>query len=195
MINRRIAMSAMSILTALSLTGATAFAAFTSQATSTGNTFSSGNADLQIASDTGSGPGVFGTTLADAFNVTGIMPGYDEVHRFWLKNASTATIDLASLADVSAYTAPDPEDLALADNLLVSWRCDLSNGNDLADETYSAEFSVKDWFDGGNASLGTITHNDEMICEMRTRVLASVDDTVASGVVDFDVVYDATQTP
>ncbi|MEN9406935.1 MAG: hypothetical protein RLZZ455_151 [Candidatus Parcubacteria bacterium] len=195
MINRKIAMSAMSILTALSLTGATAFAAFTSQATSTGNTFSSGNANLQIAIDNTGVAGTFAATLTDAFNVTGVTPGYDAVHRFWLKNASLSAISLDMITDISGYVAPDPEDVALADNLLVSWRCDLNNNNSLGDETYTSEFSVKTWFDGGNTPLGSIAQGDEMYCEMRTRLLSSADSSVANGSVDFDVKYDATQTP
>lgn len=194
MINRRIAISAMSIVGALAIMGGATFAFFTDTAQSTGNTFSSGNADLQIAPDNNGAPGTFTQNLSDAFNVANIMPGYDESHLFWLKNASASNISLDLLTDVSNYSAPNNPDLALADNLLVSWRCDTNQNNSL-DEAYTAEFSVKQWFDGGNAALGTITHNDEMFCEMRTRVLSSVDSSVANGTVDFDVKFDGTQLP
>ncbi len=192
MINKKIAMSAMSIVTAVALTGGTAFALFTDTASSTGNTFSSGNADLQIAQDNAGSPGAFGANLVDAFNVTNITPGYEQSHLFWLKNASTSTISLDMITDVSNYVAPNSQDLALADSLLVSWRCDTNQNNSL-DEAYTAEFSVKAWFDGGNAPLGNITQNDEMFCEMRTRVLSTVDSTIANGSVDFDVKFDGTQ--
>ena len=187
-------MSALSIVSAMTLMGGATFAFFTDTASSTGNTFTSGNADLQIAPDASGAPGTFVQNLNDAFNVSEIVPGYDQTHLFWLKNASASNIGLDMTADISSYTASDPEDVALADNLLISWKCDTNQNNSL-DESFGSEFSVKAWFEGGNSALGNITHNDEMFCAMRTRLPSNVDSTVANGSVDFDVRFDATQTP
>lgn len=187
-------MSAMSIVTAMALMGGATFAFFTDSASSTGNTFTSGNANLQIAPDNNGSAGTFTDTLSDAFNVSNIAPGYDQSHLFWLKNASTSLINLDMIADISNYTAPNTQSIALADNLLVKWRCDTNQNNSL-DEAYSSEFSVKAWFDGGSAPIGVITPGDEMFCEMHTRVLSTADSSIANGNVDFDVKFDATQTP
>jgi predicted ribosomally synthesized peptide with SipW-like signal peptide len=51
MLNKRIMMSAFSIVTALTLAGGATFAFFTSTANSTGNTFTSGTLDLQVRDD------------------------------------------------------------------------------------------------------------------------------------------------
>src|SRR5690606_3099547 len=48
MINKKIAMSAFSIVTALSLVGGATYAFFTAQAVSTNNTFTTGNVEISI---------------------------------------------------------------------------------------------------------------------------------------------------
>jgi len=193
MINKRIFLSFLSIVFAFAGVAGATYAVFSDQATSTGNTFSTGNADLQIAEDTGSGPETYLDDLTDVFNAAGLFPGYDEVFRFWLNNNSGAAIDLDLTADVTSLDAVELEDQALADNLLLSWRCDLGGEGDLSDETYTSEFSVQAWFDGGNASLGTLEDGTDMICEMRARILDTVGDEIAGATVDFDVVYDGEQ--
>lgn len=181
----------MSILVALALAGGAAFAVFTDQASSVNNTFSSGNADLAIATDTGSGPGTFSASITGAtFN--NIFPGFQDRFLFWLKNQSTSTIDLDILADVSAI-GPNPGELR--DTLLVSWTCDTDGNGGIADNTPSPEFSPDDWFNGGNTGLGILTPNEQMVCAMNVRVPGTATNTIANETVVFDTVYDATQTP
>jgi predicted ribosomally synthesized peptide with SipW-like signal peptide len=78
MINQKIAMSAISILSALALTGGASLAAFTDQATSTGNSFITGNAHLQISNDSvsalGGTPTGFGDSIAGP-SFSGMFPG------------------------------------------------------------------------------------------------------------------------
>ena len=81
-INRKIMMSGLSIVSALTLLGGTAFAAFTSTATATGNTFSTGAADLRISTNNVT----YTPTVVNPFNKTGLTPGYDHTFTFYLKN-------------------------------------------------------------------------------------------------------------
>lgn len=191
MINRRIAISGISILAALALAGGAAFAVFTDQASSVGNTFTSGNANLSIAPHTVSGPGTFASSIPGAtFN--NIAPGFQDRFLFWLKNESASTINLDILADVSAVGGGAGE---LRDTMLVSWTCDTDGNGGLADNTPSPAFSPDDWFNGGNTGLGILTPGEQMICSMNFDVPSSATNTIADETVVFDTVYDATQTP
>jgi len=189
--NKKIALSAMSILASLALLGGATFALFTDTATSEDNTFVSGNADLQIALDVES-PGIFGESIAGP-NFTGIFPGESRDFDFWLKNNSASKIDLDVTADVSSITPAGDGDQTIDNVLLVKWTCDLDGDGDLSDETPTAEFSPRDWFNGGNAALGSLTPAEEMLCRMTGRLPSDADSTVADQTVVFDVEYDATQ--
>lgn len=189
--NKKIAVSAGSILASLTLLGGIAFAVFSDQATATANTFSSGNADLTIAPDTGSGPGTFASSISGA-SFSDIAPGFSDRFLFWLKNESTSDVDLDLTADVSSV-APPSSDLGGA--LLISWTCDTDGNGGLADNTPSSEFSPQDWEAGGNASIGTLTPGEQMICAMNARVPGTATDDISGETVSFDALYDATQTP
>lgn len=69
--NRKIALSGLSIVAALTLMGVATFAAFTSTATATGTTFSTTTPVLQVSTDSGV---TFGTSKAGP-SVTGLVPG------------------------------------------------------------------------------------------------------------------------
>ncbi|OGH14012.1 MAG: hypothetical protein A2687_06115 [Candidatus Levybacteria bacterium RIFCSPHIGHO2_01_FULL_38_26] len=193
--NKKIALSAMSILTSLALLGGATFALFTDTATSEDNTFASGNADLQISlDDPDSSPVEFLDSIPGP-NFTGIFPGESRDFDFWLKNNSSSVIDLDLTADVSSIT-PDPDGDQTIDNiLLLSWTCDINGNGSLGDETPTAEFSPRDWLNGGNAALGSLIPAEEMFCRMTGRLPSTADSTVANQTVVFDVVYDATQAP
>ena len=63
MINRRIAMGVVSIMSAFAITGGATFALFDDSVTQTNNTFAVGDANLQIAPDVTGNPGAFGETI------------------------------------------------------------------------------------------------------------------------------------
>lgn len=187
-------MSAISMFSALAVMGGATFAVFDDTSTATNNTFATGNANLQIATDTGSGPGTFVESIAGP-NFSGIYPGQTKTFEFWLKNSSTAQIDLNLDADVSAIS-PDPDGDQLIDNtLLVSWVCDTDGDLSLGNNTPSSEFSPRDWFNGGSANLGSLTPGEQMICRMVGRLPSSADNSVANQTVIFNVEYGATQAP
>lgn len=191
--NKKIALSAMSILTSLALLGGATFALFTDAATSEDNTFASGNASLLIAEDVpNNSPGPFDESISGP-NFDGLFPGDSRDFDFWLKNDSSSDIDLDLTADVSSIT-PEPDENQTIDNvLLVSWVCDLDGDLDLSDETPTAEFSPRDWFNGGSADLGTLTPDEQMLCRMTGRLPESADDTVVDQSVIFNVEYDGIQ--
>jgi predicted ribosomally synthesized peptide with SipW-like signal peptide len=77
MINKKIAISSLSILAALSLMGGATFAAFSSSATSANNTFSAGTVALLLSDSVVNG-GTAETdqaTVQSSFGASGLMPG------------------------------------------------------------------------------------------------------------------------
>lgn len=191
-INPRIALSIATIgASAALLVGATV-AVFTDSVTQDSNTFAVGNGNLQIAPDTVSGPGVFVESI-DGPSFNGMFPGQTKTFDFWLKNSSDAAIDLDLVADVTAITDPIDENDAIDNVLLVSWLCDQNGNGILGDETPTSEFSPRDWFNGGNASLGSLIPNEQMFCQMTGRIPSSADDSISGETVIFDVEYGATQ--
>lgn len=204
-INKRLVTSSLTIVASGALLVGATFALFTDQAQSIDNSFSTGNADLQIANDSAGAPLLAYTDSISGVSASGLAPGSTLTKLFWLKNSSTATgISLSVTADLTDLTG-NTEVGGLADKLLVKWRCD-TNGNGLSDNSYTAEFSVRSWVDGGNASLGTIGPNaspsnaggafsdgDEFYCEMAARVDSEAGNEIATKTIGFDGIYDATQ--
>lgn len=190
--NKKIAMSLMSIVGALAIVGSATYALFDDSATATNNTFATGDANLEIALDTVSGPGTFGDSIVGP-NFAEMIPGDSEVFSFWLRNNGSVGINLDITGDVSSIVGADP-DQELDNALLVSWTCDTTGDNSLGDETPTSEFSPRDWFNGGNASLLlNIPSGTQRFCQMTGKLPITVDNTVAGETVVFDVLYDATQ--
>lgn len=186
-------MSALSIVSALTIMGGATYAAFSGSATATNNTFATGNADLQIALDTGNNTEVFGSNIAGP-TFTGILPGQTKTFNFWLKNNSTTPIGLDVTADVSGIDPADDNSQVIDNTLLVSWTCDTNGNNSLGDETPTPEFSPRDWLNGGNASLFlNLGSGVQRFCQMTGRLPSSADNTVAGQSVAFDVKYDGSQ--
>jgi predicted ribosomally synthesized peptide with SipW-like signal peptide len=191
-INRKIVTSALSIGTAGALLVGATFALFTDQAQSTGNSFTSGNADLQIGLDTGDENTVVFQNSVDAPDYSNIAPGFTGNTDFWLKNNSSSAISLDVVADLAN---PSGESTELADNLLISWNCDTDDDGSLSNNTPTSEFSMNQWLAGGNASLGTIAQGNAIFCRMIARVPSTATNDIAGDSVSFDVLYDATQSP
>lgn len=129
--NRKIVISALSALTALGMMGAATFAYFNDTNTSTGNTFSSGTLDLQLANGVSS----FTQNVTASFGGTDMSPGVCLAPAtLWIKNIGpvignhvdfTATNTLTSFAaflKLNTLTF-DGLDVSLAD----------SNGNTIRD--------------------------------------------------------------
>lgn len=177
---------------ALLIMGGATFAAFSDSVTATGNTFAVGDAELQIALDTGSGPGVYGDTI-DAPNFSGMFPGQVKEYTFWLKNESSAAINLDLVADVTSVSDPVDANDMIDNVLLVSWVCDTDGNLGLGDNTPTAEFSPRDWLDGGNTGIGSLAPGAQMICRMFGRIPDSAGNDIAGETVEFSVEYGATQ--
>jgi predicted ribosomally synthesized peptide with SipW-like signal peptide len=189
--NKKIAISTISILSALTIMGGATFALFDDTVTATNNTFAVGNADLQISPDSGGTATGFADTITGP-SFTGMFPGQTKTFEFWLKNNSQAAIDLDLKADIeNIVNATDVTD-EIDNTLLVSWVCDTS-GNGGLEETPTAEFSPRAWQDGGDAGLGTLAPGEQMICRMFGKLPSSATNDVAGETVSFDVRYGAAQ--
>lgn len=189
MMTTRIGLSLLSIVMALTLMAGATYAFFSDQATTTGNTFSTGNASLEIATHTGSGPGGYGASIeGPTFN--NLFPGFSDRSLFWLRNSSTSDVDMDLTADVAATV---PASGPLGDTLLIKWRCDVDGNGGIADNTFSPEFTPIDWEAGGNAALGSLEQNEQMICEMSFRIPATATNDVAGKTVTFNGIYDGVQ--
>ena len=192
--NKKIAMSGLSIFAALAVMGGATFAAFTDTATATNNTFASGNADLLIAVDGGLGEPnleVFAPSIAGA-DFDNVFPGFNQNFMFWLKNTSDSNIELNITADLLNLVQTGTD---LDDALLIKWVCDLNNDTVLDQNTEaSSEFSVRQWVDGGFATLGSLAQNEAMKCGMYSRVPTTATNDIAGESISFDVTYDATQS-
>ncbi len=187
MINRRIIISSLSVITALSLmTGAT-FAFFTDTASSQGNSFTSGNADLQLAQDNAGTAGTFGNNTTGPV-LTNLFPGFTGKFAFWVRNNSTANVPLAIKADLSGTPVGE-----LADNLYISWTCDVDGNNSLVGETPTTEFTVNQWISGGDTALITLNQNVQRYCEMNARIPDTAGNDIQGDSAVFNADYNATQ--
>lgn len=174
--NSKIAMSTLSIVTSLALMGGTAFAAFVSTATATGNTFSTGNADLQISTNAVD----YGPSISNFFSGTDIFPGDSRTYTFYLKNNSADNLTL----NIDASFTDGSGDTTLQDALITDFACD--NGAD------PAAFSVTSML-GGSVDLGNLNSGAAMTCTLTVSLPASADDSVAGQTIGFNALFNATQ--
>lgn len=131
--NRKIALSGLSIVTALVMMGGAAFAAFSTTATLTGNTFSTTNPLLNVSTD-----GVNYAQTKPGFTETGITPGATGVvHLFNLQNADSDANATMALTGQINYTSGDS---SLESTYLVRITC--SNGTDTGYIVMSAWIST-----------------------------------------------------
>jgi predicted ribosomally synthesized peptide with SipW-like signal peptide len=190
--NKRIAMSAMSIFGALAIMGGATYAAFSDSASVTGNTFASGVAGLQVAPDVSGAPGGFLDSITGpTFN--DVIPGQTKTYFFWLKNGSTSTLNLNLAADVTAISAAADIDQEMDNSLLISWTCDTDNNNSLDNNSATTGESPRAFLDGGTASIGTIASGDEMFCKMTGTLPLDAPAGAAGETMSFDVVYGGVQ--
>jgi hypothetical protein len=199
----RLVVSGLVIFAVLAAVAGVSGALFTSApAIATDNTFTTGSADLQIASDVSNAPGTYGSSIPGA-DVSGLLPGDEETFTFWLKNNSAGDLELdlaAALTNISAATGTD-----LESNLTVNITCDNSSANrdggtgaqNITD--WAAETSAVSLNDGHHALSGRLgasnatngSGTDESKCTM-TATLASAS-TAAAQTVSFDAEFTGTQ--
>jgi predicted ribosomally synthesized peptide with SipW-like signal peptide len=206
MINKKIAMSLISIVTALSLAGGATYAFFSDQATSQENTFTTGNADLLIANDVSGAPVGYANDIAGV-TVTGMAPGTSNITNFWLKNHSTTDDGFSLTADLTDIDTT--LGAALFGEILVTIQCDAdNNGIGIGTDTVVGPKLLSAWGSDAPVSLGTRGANqgnsnalngnsdqDELACRMTTTVDSDADNNVAGQTVSFDGTFDATQVP
>lgn len=201
--NTRIAFSAISILAALTITAGATFAVFTDVATSQDNTFSTGNADLQLADD--NGLGAAGTYANDITGATfsNMAPGQTVTKQFWIKN--NGTVNLATTVDLEGESLGSAQDLKTA--LTIKFKCD-TNDNGLTDDPGTTAKTVNQWLTDTPESLDTILAStgaqnassstsdaDELVCQMIGTVSGSAGNEIAGETLSFDARFDGTQTP
>lgn len=115
MLNRKILVSGISILSALALMGGTAFALFTSAASNNRNTFGSGTLVLNINSVPGGGS-------TPKFTIANAAPGFFQDQELDLSN--TGTVNASSVKITSIAVGGDT---ILADNLTLTIAVDNNN--------------------------------------------------------------------
>lgn len=121
--NKKIAMSTLSIFAALTIMGGATYAAFTSTDTNDGNTFASGELTLDVQ--------VGGNSVTPAFAVTNAAPGQSFTQVINLINTGTLGSTSTVLQDI-VFTIPSATVPDLADKLdLEIW--DDVNGDGLLD--------------------------------------------------------------
>lgn len=108
---RRIYLSVLLISIVLALVSGATYALFSDQAVSGPNVFATGNADLQISIDTDK-DGVRSEWANEAHpwdqymqnNWRNLYPGWEDTYHIWLKNNSSAPIDLKVVPTVGKIT-------------------------------------------------------------------------------------------
>ena len=148
------------------LLGGGAYALFSSQATLENVSFASGNATLQIWDDDS-----YEATWNSTIDLANMYPGYvSPVQEMWLKNASTAPINLGVVMALTTGGSgwgtllKDVIEMRVADSLdntVVGWK------------------SLNDWFTNP-ASLGSITPDSETLYNLYFRMSDTADNTAAN---------------
>lgn len=194
------------IVLAVGLTGAT-FALFSDTASFSGNTFTTGTADLLISSDDNvapDGPDGYEPSITGV-DIGSIFPGFSTDKVFWLKNDSNADISMVTTATLLNLGGTNKGDLPT--NLLIKFTCDTdSNGLGVGD-TSTPEKTVSAWIADPVVNLGKIGINigpgnagstsdpDELLCKMTASLPSSADNSLADKEVKFDVEFVGTQAP
>ena len=101
MINKKIAMSALSIVTALSLMGGATYAFFSDSGTSSNNVFASGTLDLQLSNDNVT----YSNSVTGSFGQTNMIPGGTPVSGdLFLKNTGSVNSSDIDITFSNAHT-------------------------------------------------------------------------------------------
>lgn len=172
--NRRIAMSALSIIAALTLMGGSAFAAFTATASATDTTFSTTNPALLVKVN----DGTEGSSVAGPI-VTGLVPGVPGAGQAFVLH-NTDTDPSADLSTSLKLTVKPANTLPGAD-LTITVNC---GAGDITD-TYSG------WITTGHG-IGTVVHGGTLTCTMTPTLNSGVGNSDAGKSAVFDAVFTGT---
>jgi hypothetical protein len=175
--NRKIAISGFSVLTALTLLTTSAFAAFTTQANASGSTFSTGTDNLLVSTDPVTG---FSGLITSPFTATKVTPGFNKVYTFYLKNDDASSTDDLN---VSATFAGGTADVVLDAVLSTQFSC-----TDGAIVTNAPAFNVTS-MRGGQVNLGKILNGHTATCKLTVSLPLSADNTVSGKTTSFDVLF------
>lgn len=169
--NKKIALSGLSIVAALTLMGGATFAAFSTTATAAGNTFSTTTPTLTISVN----GGAFGTS-EPGFTVGGLVPGGSTADQ----NFSLQNINTDPSGDLTIFLKFND----LAGTTL--------NGNDIKFTVTCGASTVADtytnWVTIGNSLSLTVPHNSTQACTM-SATLNSGSSGDAGQNVHFDAVF------
>jgi hypothetical protein len=184
--NKRILLSAMSIVTSLTLVGGAAFAAFSTTANMNGSTFSSGNANLTLAKPSGADPSIPGSFsgTVSGFDVTHIAPGFNQQFNFWMKNASSSDITLDTNT-VLTQTTGETQDPELLNALMVQFVCEGSPA--------TPNKTVQTWTTNGVEDLGSIPAGQIKKCSMVVSLPSTADNSVSGKTLTFDGVFNGVE--
>lgn len=177
-------------------------ALFTSApATATANSFSTGSADLQIASDVSNSPGTYGTSIPGA-TVSDLTPGKTSTLVFWLKNNSSGDMELDLASDLANVTAG-----TLGSSLNIKFTCDNKTSSSTARDGETSNKTLTAWDtdaaepvnQGTDTTPGRLGPNgtangsgsDEAKCTMTTTLDPTSNSQGASA--SFDAVFTGTQ--
>lgn len=195
-INKRIVLSFLTIVGVVALVAAIAVAAFSDQASLTGNTLSTGTADLKIAPEAAS-PGTYEDSIT-GFDFDDIVPGGSDTFLFWLNNDSGFPMSIEAETSITSDTATDPTLSELVNLTLV---CDTDKDTSFADET-SVTMTVNA-FEGNPTSIDTTlatdtgstdgTGADEVQCKVTAELDESATNDVAASDLEFDITFTGTQ--
>lgn len=203
-VNTRIGLSLISILAAAAMMAGATFALFTDAASSQDNTFSTGNADLQIANDIvpPGDPDVYANDITGV-SISSLLPDQSITKDFWLKNNSSGDFSMDTTVDLGDLTGT--VEGTLPNELMVMFQCD-TNSNGLGDgDSSTSNKSVSDWITEDPEQLGTIGANDgpsdattqsdqdELLCRMTANLPDDVENDVAGETLSFDGIFDAIQ--
>jgi hypothetical protein len=169
--NRKIALSGLSIVTALALLGGAAYAQFVVTAQATGNTFSSGNPALELCNDApGPAPTTCGTSIGSPISLANLIPGVPQTFNFWLDNTGndslTSFTTLFNGISGSGSSATSGTN-SLENDLSVSISCDSTSGNAAAGP---AAFNV---WESTVGLGGTLTSGAQSRCAITVQLPAN----------------------
>lgn len=191
MLNRKIAISAISILASLALMGGATFAYFTDTKTSSDNTFASGTLDIDIV-QTG------GTSGFIPFNVTGMQPGDMVAKCAGVSNIGTLDFRWHfSLTQISPTVTPNLNDVLTA--TIQGWSgASAPTEADCAAESQNASWNTALYTGPISAAtnpdrMGTLGHGQTAYYRVTVELPTSVTDAYQSGSAGYQFKVDAFQ--
>lgn len=186
--NRRIAMSAMSIVGALAVAGGTTFAAFTSEASNNNNTFGAGELVLTLDAQAGSSSTAFFTLPS------GQVPGVQTDHVLVLGNTGTVPAAEVEVSGIDLNSGTNFAALA-AELVLTFWTDTDSDGEIDGGETIHATEYLSNsayWTDRTLAGV-TLPASGSQTVKAKLAFDLDAPNTVQGASLNFDINFRANQ--